>query len=411
MWKTASNILRQKRTPTSLPGVHKRSLLTRNIVANNSINNSEKTSKVSTKKQLKPLDKSLSSFSTPGVSISKSFFSTTTKTLSTSHPLDPLTAAEIKSTSNAVKEFLNDPSSLRFTAISLCEPEKGASIATKQKERKAEVVILKDGICSELIVNLSSEAKVIHHKELPVGTQPLYSPDDCDLAEEIVKNSSEVKQALLDRYGITDVEKQLVCDPWSVNLADEFDRSLTFDVDAQKPRRLIQTFLYMRMLGLGTMEDNHYAHPIDIVPVVDLNTGIVVRIDGMDRNPPPKIPDKHVNYHPKLLESNSYLETDFRDDLPSTLNIIQPDGPSFKVDGNNVSWQGWTFHVGFNYREGLVLNDLKYHGRDVIHRASLVEMAVPYGDVNPPFQRKCAFDVGDYGLGYCSNSLELGCDW
>ena len=48
--------------------------------------------------------------------------------------------------------------------------------------------------------------------------------------------------------------------------------------------------------------------------------------------------------------------------------------------------------------------------RPVLHRASLVEMAVPYGDVNEPFQRKCAFDVGDYGLGYCANSLELGCD-
>ena len=37
-------------------------------------------------------------------------------------------------------------------------------------------------------------------------------------------------------------------------------------------------------------------------------------------------------------------------------------------------------------------------------------MAVPYADPNPPFERKCAFDVGDYGLGYCTDSLELGCD-
>jgi primary-amine oxidase len=27
-----------------------------------------------------------------------------------------------------------------------------------------------------------------------------------------------------------------------------------------------------------------------------------------------------------------------------------------------------------------------------------------------PYVRKCAFDVGDYGLGYCANSLSLGCD-
>ena len=48
--------------------------------------------------------------------------------------------------------------------------------------------------------------------------------------------------------------------------------------------------------------------------------------------------------------------------------------------------------------------------RPIVHRASLVEMAVPYGDPNAPFQRKCAFDVGDYGLGFCANSLALGCD-
>lgn len=27
-----------------------------------------------------------------------------------------------------------------------------------------------------------------------------------------------------------------------------------------------------------------------------------------------------------------------------------------------------------------------------------------------PYIRKCAFDVGDYGFGFCANSLQLGCD-
>lgn len=41
------------------------------------------------------------------------------------------------------------------------------------------------------------------------------------------------------------------------------------------------------------------------------------------------------------------------------LNIVQPMGPSFSVTGNHVSWQKWDFRVGFTYREGLVLYDLK----------------------------------------------------
>ena len=81
--------------------------------------------------------------------------------------------------------------------------------------------------------------------------------------------------------------------------------------------------------------------------------------------------------------------------LTPTLTLIV--GPSFEVDGRVVKWQGWEFRVGFNYREGLVLHDVEFNGKSVMRRGSLVEMAVPYADPHPPFQRKCAFDVGDYG--------------
>jgi primary-amine oxidase len=46
----------------------------------------------------------------------------------------------------------------------------------------------------------------------------------------------------------------------------------------------------------------------------------------------------------------------------------------------------------------------------VLYRGSLSEMVVPYGDPAPQQARKNAFDAGEYGLGYCANSLELGCD-
>jgi len=38
------------------------------------------------------------------------------------------------------------------------------------------------------------------------------------------------------------------------------------------------------------------------------------------------------------------------------LNVVQPEGPSFSVDGNMVFWQKWSMRVSFNYREGLVLH-------------------------------------------------------
>ena len=51
-----------------------------------------------------------------------------------------------------------------------------------------------------------------------------------------------------------------------------------------------------------------------------------------------------------------------------------------------LTWQRWRLRVGFNSREGVVLHDVRYDDptagrvRPVLHRASLVEMAVPYGD-------------------------------
>ena len=48
--------------------------------------------------------------------------------------------------------------------------------------------------------------------------------------------------------------------------------------------------------------------------------------------------------------------------------------------------------------------------RPIIYRASFAEIIVPYSDPSPGSYRKCAFDIGEYGIGLCANSLELGCD-
>jgi primary-amine oxidase len=84
------------------------------------------------------------------------------------------------------------------------------------------------------------------------------------------------------------------------------------------------------------------------------------------------------------------------------------------VDGYQVRWQNWSFVIGFNAREGLTLHHLRYSDagkeRSILHRASLTEMVVPYGDPAATQYRKNAFDVGEYGMGMCANSLELGCD-
>ncbi len=91
------------------------------------------------------------------------------------------------------------------------------------------------------------------------------------------------------------------------------------------------------------------------------------------------------------------------------MEITQPDGPSFTLDGYALSWQGWSMRIGFDAREGLSLHQVSLQDRPVLYRASIPEMVVPYGD--PKFRYwQAYFDTGEYLVGKWANSLELGCD-
>jgi primary-amine oxidase len=92
------------------------------------------------------------------------------------------------------------------------------------------------------------------------------------------------------------------------------------------------------------------------------------------------------------------------------LQVVQPDGVSFTVDGHELAWQKWRMRIGFTYREGLVLHTVGYDGRSVAHRMSFAEMVVPYRDPSPDHVRRTAYDIGEWGLGFMTTSLELGCD-
>jgi len=96
------------------------------------------------------------------------------------------------------------------------------------------------------------------------------------------------------------------------------------------------------------------------------------------------------------------------------IEISQPDGPSFTLDGNQLSWLGWRLRVGFDAREGLVIRDVSIDDRGrrrpLLYRASIAEMVVPYADPRPNRWFQNFFDCGEYLLGSYANSLELGCD-
>src|SRR5918997_3102445 len=115
-------------------------------------------------------------------------------------------------------------------------------------------------------------------------------------------------------------------------------------------------------------------------------------------------PSTMGEYAPHLVSGQK-----LREDL-KPLEITQPEGASFTLDGNHLTWQKWTLRVGFNHREGMVLHTVAYDDRSVAHRLSFAEMVVPYRDPTTDHYRRTAFDIGEWGLGFMTTSLELGCD-
>jgi primary-amine oxidase len=308
------------------------------------------------------------------------------------HPLEPLTSAEISQAVSIARTSPELGQHIRFATVTLHEPAKSNVISFKAGdpiEREAFIVLLDNatGMTYEVVVSLT-QTRITSLKAIP-GAQPSIMLDEFIECEAAVKACPEF-QAAIRKRGITNPDLVMV-DPWSAGhygLADE------------EGLRLARGLCWVRT----SPTDNGYARPIEgVIPVVDLNKMEVLRVEDHGVVP---FPPNDGNYTPEFVK-------DFRA-APKSLEIVQPEGPSFEVNRHEIRWQKWHLRIGFTPREGLVLYTVGYEDgeriRPILYRASLVEMTVPYGDPRPHHYRKNAFDVGEYGIGSLANSLKLGCD-
>lgn len=316
------------------------------------------------------------------------------------HPLDLLSVDEIAEAVAILRAEKPLAETVRFPIVRLEEPTKADLAdwrAGKALPRNAFLLVMDvaTGETHEAIVDLAS-GTVATFDRLPLDEMPYGQPPvmlcEFETVEGIVKSDPRWIAAVKKR-GITDEDIPLVqIDPFS---------SGYFGRDFEKGARIVRAVSYWR----EDIRDNGYAHPIEgVVAVVDLIRNEVV--DLVDDGNAVPVPKKKRNYGRETFPIT-------RSDL-KPLNIVQPEGASFTVDGWKVDWQGWSFRVGFTPREGLVLHELSIGEGDkvrpVIFRASVTEMCVPYADPTTNHYWKSAFDAGEYGLGRLANCLELGCD-
>jgi primary-amine oxidase len=310
------------------------------------------------------------------------------------HPLDMLSPAEIERATEVLQASGCVGESALVAHAVLHEPPKDELARWSPGDpvdRQVRVIVV-PGPALDLVEAVVSvtRGEVRSWREI-AGMRPALLVTEWLNTIEAMTSHPEYRAALA-RRGVTDVSTVQI-DPWPAG---------AFGLDVEPGRRLARCLSYLR----PEPGANGYARPIEgLIVTVDLGRSEVV--DVIDHGPV-TVPADPGSYR---AEDQPLLRSGLR-----PIAITQPEGPSFTVDGNLVRWQKWRFRVGFDPYEGLVLHQIAYEDdaagrpRSILHRASISEMVVPYGDPSPQHGWKNAFDAGEWGLGRLANSLEPGCD-
>jgi primary-amine oxidase len=326
------------------------------------------------------------------------------------HPLDPATAAEYLAGRDIMATAGLVTDSVRFAYYGLEEPPKDDVLArnaeSADRRLRAFLVNTGTGESTDVVVSLTHH-DVISARTLDPGTDGQMPILDSDFiaVDEIVKADPDWRAAMA-RRGYEDLSQIRACPitAGAYGVADD-DR-----------RRMVRVLAFVQ----AREHDLAWAHPVDgIAAYVDLIERKVFKITDEFELPVP-------------AESGDYDDEALRGPHRTTLKpiqITQPEGASFTLDGYALCWQDWSMRIGFDAREGLTLHQIALRDRNanpdhnagyeadhdggrerpVIYRASIPEMVVPYGD--PRFRYwQAYFDTGEYLVGKWVNSLELGCD-
>jgi primary-amine oxidase len=304
------------------------------------------------------------------------------------HPLDPATAAEYLAGRDimAAAGLLAAP--VRFAYYGLEEAPKDAVLAGTATDRRLRAFLLNTdtGESTDVVVSLTHQ-QVVRARALDLGKDgqlPILEGDFA-IVDEIVKADPDWRAAMA-RRGYHDLSQIRTC-PLTAG---------AFGPPDDDRRRMVRVLAFIQ----AREHDLAWAHPVDgIAAHVDLIEKKVFKVTDEFELPVPE-------------ESGDYDDEAVRGPYRTTLKpieITQPEGPSFTLDGHALRWQDWSMRIGFDAREGLTLHQVSNDGRPVIYRASIPEMVVPYGD--PGFRYwQAYFDTGEYLVGKWANSLELGCD-
>ena len=307
-----------------------------------------------------------------------------------SHPLDPLSAAEITVTEDVLRARGLLTPSRRVMTLDLQEPRKADVLAARAVPRHSFALLYDARKNETMEVSVNIGARTVLSARVVPGVEPALDDVDAARTDAIVRGDSTWRAALA-RRGLRAGEADVLA--WTAG---------NFDTLAPPRDRMVHAVTYAK-----ATRANEMARPVEgLWAEVNLTSGVMhVRDEGVI--PVPDAASEAAAWRP----------------LPSPLTAEPPasawtdaawDGAGVPVNGHEVRWHRWRFRVAIHAREGMVLYDAGFDDgtgvRPVMYRASLSEMVVPYGDPGPGWYYRNSFDAGELGIGAGVARLRAGTD-
>ncbi|CAI0466005.1 unnamed protein product [Linum tenue] len=314
-----------------------------------------------------------------------------------SHPLDPLTPAEFTAVQTAVRaHYSSSHTSIAFHYIGLKDPPKSAVLshlhhpsAVPPPRRAFIIARVNHSTTHELTVDLTGNNKISDQVYTGPG-YPIFTTKEQLAASALAVGHPPFLESVRKR-GLKLGE--IVCQSYGIGWFGE----------QGKGSRIVKVMCnYLD----GTV--NLYMRPVE---------GITVTVD-LDRM-------EIIGYRDRAIVPVPKADgTDFRGSKqrppfgPSVndIDVVQPNGPSFQIDGHRIRWANWDFHLGFDMRAGPIISlasifDVqKQKFRRVLYRGFVSELFVPYMDLTEEWYYRTYFDAGEYGYGSYASSLLPGAD-
>ncbi|HMF95176.1 MAG TPA: hypothetical protein VKE96_12810 [Vicinamibacterales bacterium] len=304
------------------------------------------------------------------------------------HPLDPLTADEIR---NAVQIAKGDGrfASAAFPSVAAQDPPKAVVLAWQPGQplvRQARVLAMTASRVYELLVDLTGR-RIVSATERR-GAEPSITLSEIE-GIKIVLSNAEFRTGLQKR-GITDLTK-VFCAPFSAGY---------YGSPEQDGKRLVKVGCF----DTRRSTTNVFGWPIErLYALVDLRRMEVLRVTDYGVVP---IAAGDLNYDPASLKT-------LREPRQPT-TLAQPLGTNVRIAGHEVTWGNWRFHVRVDPRVGPTISLARWRDgqawRSVLYQGYLSEMFVPYMDSDYGWQSRTYFDTGEYGAGVLASELKPGID-